>query len=87
MDLPFASETFRQTWADFLEHRKTVKAPMSDLAAKRILAKCRSWGEPVAIEALDRSIEAGWKGIFPPRGNNEPQRESYGDGCYERVFR
>ena len=74
--LPFQSELFRKTWGDFVASRETIKAPLTEMAATRILAKCRAWGESVAIEALDTSIESGWKGIFLPKGSRLPAKPS-----------
>jgi len=73
VELPFQSDGFRSSWLDFCEHRQDVKHPLSELAATRILAKCKRWGEAVAIEALDNSIESGWKGIFKPRADRNGQ--------------
>ena len=48
---------------DFISHRKSVKSPLTELSAKRIVNKLRNHHDPEAV--LNLSIENGWKGIFP----------------------
>jgi len=61
-----------EVWNAFVEHRKQIKAPLTDYAAKLIfnkLEKAKNKGfDPE--EMLKRSIESGWKGVFEPSGNN-----------------
>ena len=76
MALPFPSEGFRQTWSDFCQHRQSLKCRLSELAAIRVLNKCKSWGEHDAIAAMDTSIENGWKGIFQSKSNGQATRET-----------
>lgn len=52
---------------EFVEHRKQIKAPMSELAVKKMLNKLNDLsggdtGKCIAI--LNQSIINGWKGIF-----------------------
>ena len=75
--LPFDSPRFLEAWNEFCEHRKTTTPKMTTLAAKKILTKCKDFGESVAIQAIDNSIRSGWKDIFPPRGNHQPKPDPY----------
>lgn len=66
-------------WQDFVSNRKTLKSPLTDLAATRIISsleKFRQAGhDPNQI--LNKSIENGWKGVFEPKGgNNERDQPS-----------
>lgn len=59
-----------QTWAEFLEHRRKLKAPMTDLAQQRAvkqLGRLREAGHDPE-EVLSQSIVNGWKGVFPVKG-------------------
>lgn len=51
----------------FIEHRKKLKAPMTNLAQTRLIAELsrlrEDGNEPQAV--LDQSILNGWKGVFP----------------------
>lgn len=67
---------------DFKEHRRQLKAPMTDQAYKMLLNKLEklSGGNDQKKTAiLYQSIENGWKGVFELKGkvvsfNNHPQR-------------
>lgn len=67
-DLPVAPDWVpAKEWADFVEHRKAKKAPMTALAASRMfdrLAKLRDEGYCVA-KLLDAAIRSGWKDVYP----------------------
>jgi hypothetical protein len=81
MDLPYESDRFRKTWGDFCDHRETIKVPLTLIAASRVLAKCRQWGEEEAIQAMDNTIESGkWTGIFRPRSNGQADSRQFGPG-------
>lgn len=65
-----------EQWADFVEHRKQLKAKLSDRAIKlaiKELAKLRDAGHNPA-EVLEQSVINGWKGVFPVKtsGNVHP---------------
>jgi len=55
-------------WADFAQHRREIRAPLTPLAAKTIVADLASVNERQAVEALRKSIKHGWRGVFidPP---------------------
>lgn len=79
VELPFDAPRFRSGWADFCEHRRLTKHPLTEAAVKRILAKLERWGEAKAVEALDTSIENGWRGVFEPKAagkaaGHQPQK-------------
>ena len=60
-----------EVWDAFVEHRKTVRAPMSDMAKIRAinkLKKLKDEGEDIT-ELLNNSIINGWKGLFPDRNS------------------
>ena len=53
---------------DFIEHRKSLKKPLTDLAAKRIVSELRTFSNPAA--SIDASIRNGWAGVFAPKDSN-----------------
>jgi hypothetical protein len=59
-------------WNGFVEHRKKIKAPLTDRAISLTINKLegfkKSGQDPSAI--LNQSVEMGWKGIFPIGGDN-----------------
>lgn len=61
-----------ELWKDFRKHRMNLKAPMTPRAEKIILDKLDNLnnGEDRNSFIL-KSIECGWKGIFPPEKEKE----------------
>lgn len=56
-----------EQWQEYLDHRKSIKSPMTLLAQKKAinqLIKFEADGQDIT-EVLDQSIRNGWKGIFP----------------------
>jgi hypothetical protein len=57
-----------RAWAEFAQHRREIKAPLTPTAAKRIVDDLGSVNEAAAVEALRKSVKHGWRGVFvdPP---------------------
>ncbi len=55
-------------WAEFAQHRREIKAPLTPTAAKRIIDDLAAVNEAAAVEALRKSVKHGWRGVFidPP---------------------
>lgn len=72
--------------ADFIEHRRQMKKPLTQVAAKRMakrLAECGS-----ADAALSLSIENGWQGVFPEKVRETRKPQSGGSvPFYERILK
>lgn len=68
---------------NFKDHRKQLKAPMTDQAYKMLLNKLEKLSggdEEKKVAIINQSIENGWKGVFELKGkvvsfNNHPQRK------------
>jgi hypothetical protein len=60
-----------ETWADFVEMRKRIRAPLTDAAVKlsiRELTKLRAAGQdPNAV--IEQSVMNSWRGLFPVKEN------------------
>jgi hypothetical protein len=61
-----------ETWKAFRDHRQRLRAPLTPRAEKLLLTKltglCADGSDPNAL--VDRSIEHGWRGLFPLNGSN-----------------
>jgi hypothetical protein len=57
-----------RAWAEFAQHRREIKAPLTPTAAKRIIDDLAAVNEAAAVEALRKSVKHGWRGVFidPP---------------------
>lgn len=53
-------------WADFVEHRKQVKHPLTGLAAERLIAKIARLREAgyCPTKLIDAAIRNGWRDVF-----------------------
>jgi predicted transcriptional regulator len=51
-------------WAEFAQHRREIKAPLTPTAAQRIIADLAAVNEANAVEALRKSVKHGWRGVF-----------------------
>lgn len=63
-----------QTWADWIEHRKQIKKPLTKLSATKAINaidKLRDTFTPE--EVVDNAIEKGWQGIYPPSKKHDTQ--------------
>ncbi|HVC17684.1 MAG TPA: hypothetical protein VNE18_10325 [Rhodanobacter sp.] len=75
----------RDVWADFVQHRKKLRAAMTPRAEDLTLRKLERFKhrgiDP--ISCLETSIENGWRGVFEPGGANG--KESHKLSAAERV--
>jgi hypothetical protein len=53
-----------RAWAEFAQHRREIKAPLTPTAAKRIIDDLAAVNESAAVEALRKSVKHGWRGCF-----------------------
>jgi hypothetical protein len=58
-----------EAWEEWLAHRKAQRFTCSPAALKRQLSLLAKFDAPTQREIIDNSIQAGWKGLFPPKGN------------------
>ena len=59
---------FEKAVLDFKQHRKALKAPLSDIGEKKMrneLQRLAGNDESLKIRIIDQSIRNGWKGVFP----------------------
>ena len=66
-----------ETWKAFRDHRQRLRAPLTPRAERLLLTKLASLSgdgsDPNAL--VDRSIEHGWKGLFPLNGSRSDAAE------------
>ena len=64
----FESEEVNKVFKEFLEMRKKIKSPMTEYAIKRMVNKVNKLSgssDAVAVEILNKSIDCGWKDVYP----------------------
>jgi hypothetical protein len=62
----------------FLEHRKALKAPLTERAARIIAKKLAGMPNPAA--AVEQSITRGWRDVFPVKAEILPLKPEKADG-------
>jgi hypothetical protein len=79
-----------QAWADFEQHRREMRKPLSDLARTKAANQLQGMTAQQQQACIDASIQARWSGIFPDkhRGNCDASRKDVrAEGRTERAIR
>jgi hypothetical protein len=69
-------EVFGEAWDDFVDHRKQIRKPLTELAAKKLLQILSEMSPVDAVTAINNSIANGWQGIFEPKASNQKKSAS-----------
>ncbi len=64
--LLLATPEFESAWADWLQHRREIKKPVTPMSAQQTLAECEKMGLERAIVAIRFTIFKGWQGLREP---------------------
>ena len=61
-----------QAWAEFEQHRREIKKPLSDLARQKAANQLKCLNHEQQQACVDSTIQNHWQGLFPDkhRGNN-----------------
>jgi hypothetical protein len=75
-------------WAEWVDHRKAIKKPMSDGTAKRILRELEKFHQerghdPTAV--LHQSIDNGWTGVFELKGKGRGRADQSRGGFQSAI--
>jgi hypothetical protein len=62
---PHKSDAFKEALYGYIEMRTITKKPITPHAYKLLFKKLEKVTERTAIEALDRSTENNWTGVYP----------------------
>ena len=65
----------QEAWAEFEQHRKDIKHPLTDLARKKAWALLQNYSYQQQQETIDASIISGWRGLFPNKAARDWQTE------------
>jgi hypothetical protein len=87
-DLPANwSEALKQAWADWAQHRKELKKPITPLARRQQIATIAGWSEERAIANIRHAISSGWTGIYDRQQHNGQRGRSAPAAVEERFAR
>src|SRR5690606_22609581 len=65
-------------WADFEEHRKAIRKPMTDKAREKNAEVLAPLTAEQQRDSVDTTIRNRWTGLFPPKGGGAPQQKRPG---------
>ena len=75
-------ESFHNNLKDYVQHRKEKGSSLTKVASSRLVNKLKQYSVHEASEALARSVENGWTGVFPesakPSKSNQPHPNKLG---------
>jgi hypothetical protein len=60
---------FESAWSRWEQHRLEIRKKLTPSTRKRQLEELAKWGAAKAVAAIDKSIMAGWQGLFDPNEN------------------
>lgn len=77
------NEPLTSSILEFIEHRKTLKKPMSILAVKKFVSRLRSITTDIGkqINMIDEAIGSGWQSVYEPKNFNNSKKvgDSFSD--------
>jgi hypothetical protein len=65
----------KESWEEWLTHRRNKRWPMDDVTLKKQLKLLVKYSSSQQTEMIDTAINAGWQGLFAPRGKPAPQKK------------
>lgn len=64
-------------WDDFVQHRKNIKHPLTELAVSKSINLLQSYPDRQQ-DIVDETIRNNWRGLFAPKNNGKPPPGSSG---------
>jgi phage replication O-like protein O len=64
LDFSMVSVELVDAFKEFVNHRITIKKPMTQLALEKLNNRLIKFNTQDIISAIDKSIEGGWQGVF-----------------------
>jgi hypothetical protein len=75
-DLPHQSEKFRSAWKGWEKHRTELRKKLTPTTRLKQLTALSELTEAKAIETIERSIAAGWTGLFEDKSKSSRPSEN-----------
>lgn len=68
------------TWQEWLEHRRKRRWPVDPRTLGKQLALLAPYSAEEQKAIIENSIQAGWQGLFPPKGKAAPPAQTWRPG-------
>jgi hypothetical protein len=78
--LPFSSNEFKSSWAEWLKYRKEKKQKMPPTTVRKQLKILGARSEIDAIAILEQSMEQGWTGLYEVKNKNNGKHKGTSTG-------
>lgn len=78
------TEDFKSAWADWMQHRREKKKPVTPTSQKQAFRELEEMGLGRAIAAIRHSIGKGWTGIFEPGQSDHTAQRPVDEASQER---
>lgn len=66
----------QESWKEWIEHRRRRRWPCDQTTLKKQLKLLAQYDADTQRQILDTSIQAGWQGLFPPKGQASRQSDA-----------
>jgi len=67
----------RQAWAEFEQHRKEIRKPLTDLARTKAANILAPLSAEQQRETVNNSVVSRWPGLYPPKVNGHGQHHAH----------
>jgi len=71
------SESFRESWREWLDYRKKTRKKVSHFAATRQLSLLGEYEPTDASRIIETSIQNDWQGLFPAKSKDIQPKKDY----------
>jgi hypothetical protein len=71
--MPFGVLELDSAWQEWVQFRKEKKNPLTPTAAKKQVKFLKKYSSQVAVSIIEKSILAGWTGLFEPKEQLQQQ--------------
>lgn len=80
-----ARHGFSEVWSEWLEFRRSIKKPLTEIAAKKQLKMLETHPNPEAV--LELSMQNQWQGLFPEKVYGNGRTNGQGTRQSEQIAR
>jgi hypothetical protein len=80
------TDRFKAVWREWVAYREETRHKLTARTVTMQIRKLEGFGHDRAIQAIEASIEQGWRGLFEPKTDRaRPGRAQAKPGKYDHV--
>lgn len=81
------TDKFKEAWGCWVKHRKEIRKPLTPTSSSQQLKMLSGLGEPMAISAIEYTIQKGWQGLAIRPDENQGYQRLKGPSPTDRAIR